>query len=270
MERKSWTDVVRLLMATALAIIVMGFMGVGCIAPASDSDDNTVDTTGDIDGDSEATAEAASELVTHGTMTVTNGTLIVNQALVKQTPSYVAANGSGWWFCGQAAMASAINLIRGNANSGKVTQLEWFHQQLLATPIAGYPYTAANHYQANIDALRKVTDSHPEFVVPAKVYTSKRTTARDGIMQSLDNGYLVVALAQITIGGVAYGHYKTVYKIEHDAAANTGGWVYYADPYTGLPKKEAFSTFLDGMGAAGAAGNANGTPHWSYLKIKKQ
>lgn len=197
-------------------------------------------------------------------MTVTSGALIVNQSLVKQTPAYIAANGSKWWFCGQAAMASAMNLLRGTAitNSGKVTQLEWFHQQLRATPITGFPYDAAHHYEANIDALRKIADAHPDFVVAAKEWTTVRATSRDHMMSALDAGYLVVALGEIIVDGVTYGHYKAVYKIEYDAAPGAnGGWVYYADPYTGLPKKEAFSVFLDGVGADGS---------YSFLKIKKQ
>src|SRR4051812_45808950 len=176
-------------------------------------------TMGDAEGSDESTAEAAAQLqTTHGYMTVTSGALIVNQQLVKQTPAYIAANGSGWWFCGQAAMASAINLLRGNAvsDSTKVTQLQWFHEQLLVTPITNFPYNAANHYEANIDALQKVTNAHPEFVVLPKVYTSTRSIARDDMMSALDAGYLVVALAQITISGHVYGHYKTVYKIVRD------------------------------------------------------
>ncbi len=245
-------------------VVVFG----GCVADDGDPLNESVDE--DSEGD-DLTADGGDDLVVptdedaepvsiHGTLVVTDGSKIVNQSLVTEIPSYT---GSGWWFCGQAAVASAINLLRNVpiAKEGKLTQLEWFHQRLLATPIQGYPYTYAGHYEANIDALRIVTDAHPEFVVPAKEWTTVRATARDKMKSALDNGYLVVALGEITINNVKYGHYMAVYKIEHIPAEPTGGWVYYADPYTGLPKKQAFSTFLDGVGADGS---------FSFIKIKKQ
>ncbi|MGK3968352.1 hypothetical protein WMF38_29745 [Sorangium sp. So ce118] len=187
---------------------------------------------------------------------------IVYEFLSSEIPSYTGPE--SWWFCGHAAVATAINHLRnsnGPPKSGQIAQLEWFHQELVALPQPGY--SRDPHRQASIDALKDimVSEKGVEFET-RKVATWSRETAKAEMASALTAGNYVVALG-LTGGGI--GHFYTVYKIDYDATDGVhGGHVYYSDVLTDDFDSMGFKEFLDGMRDAGTVGQ------YSFLKIRKR
>jgi len=172
---------------------------------------------------------------------------VVSQKWVVDTWSYVNEGGSMWWFCGQAAVSTAFNCLRGEyvSRSTGASQLEFFHVKL---KLKQNGYSTSEHKEADIDALSAVINIYKgtEFE-SIKRTTTTRNTAKQMMYDALSANHYIVALSQISIGGTNYGHYMVVYKIHRDPNAATGGTVYYADPYTGAFGNKSFAAFLDGM-----------------------
>jgi hypothetical protein len=190
---------------------------------------------------------------------------IVSEWLSNNIPSYPNNIGvNQWWFCGHAAVSTAINHLRQKAptTSEQITQLQWFHDMLGV--YQGSSYTNDPHRQASIDALKSimVSEKGAEFTT-SKVVAWDREVAKNELAAALNGGNYVVALG-LTDNGV--GHFFTVYKIKMQAADPTGqgGMVYFSDVLPDAFGSMGFKTFLDRMRDAG-------TPNqWSFLKIKKK
>lgn len=199
-----------------------------------------------------------------------NSNMCVKQNLVTNTYSYKNEKGAiyHWYFCGQAAMATTINCLRQKyvTDTTKIAQLQWFHERLKIRQPNYISNTINPHKEANIDALYYVMlyDKKDEFNVQI-LKSGDRSLARDSMLTTLKSGnkYLV-ALSQIVINGVTYTHYYAVYKIYYQKTKETGGTVYYCDPYTGYLGTMAFSDFLTKMDLAGTL------RRFSFIAVSKK
>ncbi len=187
----------------------------------------------------------------------------VSQQWATLTPSYISEGGSGWYWCGHAAMAATINMLRQTpiTKDQKVAQLDWFHQRL---KIRQTGYKSDPRRQASIDGLNSVmqNDKGTEFSC-SKVTTTIRDNIKSSMHTALTSGYYVVALSQKVISGNTYGHFYTVYRIDYDPTGTGGGTVFFIDPYQGTIGTMGYTAFLDGMYQAGTLSR------YSFLKVKK-
>lgn len=193
----------------------------------------------------------------------------VNQNYVTATWGYQNEGGAqnGWYFCGQAAVSTAINYLRQGyvSYNTKLSQLQWFHDELKHHQ-GDYQSITNPHREANIDALFRILYSHKrgEFNVPIPVKTGDdRQAAINAMLRTLSyrNRY-IIALSQKYVGSSLFGHYYVVYKINYNPASSTLGTIYFADPYNGSRYGSmAFSSFLTKMRNAGTIGR------YSYLEL---
>lgn len=241
---------------------VVTLVSAGCAEVARESEDPSVISPAE-DAEDEVTGEAASAVVIttglHGTSQkskVKTGS-VVSEYLAKQLSDN--PNHNFWWFCGQAATATAINFARDTTptDSEKTTQLQWIHDRLKALYTgAGYSVNdPAGPYAAKITWLSDLmkNEKSGEFVTTT-LTTSDRETVKYNMTNALDNGAYVVALNQ-TSGGV--GHYLTVYAIDYQPLKSGGGTVYYGDVLYNSLGTVDFSTFLDRMKAQSSMGLYN-------------
>lgn len=191
----------------------------------------------------------------------------VAQSLATQIPSYRSEGGAGWWFCGHAAMATAINYSRQGSvtTATKITQLQWFHDQLKRYQ---GNYALDPHRQASIDALLSIIKSEEADEFSVKKITgfgsSGRASVRDQMLETLkDYSSYAVVLSKTTINGVDYGHFYAVYKIDYRPSTSTGGTVYFWDPYRGALGSMDFGRLMDGMRDFGTYNR------YSFLRLYK-
>lgn len=176
---------------------------------------------------------------------------VVSQQLVKQTPSYIAANAKGWYFCGQAAFATAFNFLREESpdNNKKITQLEYLHQRLLVRQ-KDYSNDKVNpNREASGDALNTIVnkDKSDEFVS-----TKYSSLNREDIKASLHKVLglprtHIVALARKWVENRYFDHFYIVYEITYDPTGKNGGSVKLADPHYGTLTSQGYTQFLDSM-----------------------
>lgn len=203
-----------------------------------------------------AAGEPTKPAGTYGSVSPTS-TGGVNQALVKSIPAYSTERlpNVGWWFCGQAAMSSAINYLRGGTvdTDKKLSQLTFFHDQLKITQ-PGYEDDINNpHREANIDALKDVINTYKSDEFSAAIKKGGdapegRAFVRDAMLEHLNlPNSVVVALSTIEVSGVNYGHFIVIYKIEYKPSDASGGKVYYWDPYYNSKYSKPFKELMDKM-----------------------
>ena len=186
------------------------------------------------------------------------------QELARNTPAYTAESGSGWWFCGHSAVASAMNYLRGGwvNQSTKITQLQWFHEQLTSR---SQEYAQDPHKRASIDTLHDIikAEKSDEFAV-RKITTLSRDYSRDRMLETLqDYSSYAIVLSQRWIGGEFYGHYYAVYKIDYQPTSPTGGYAYFWDPYQNSTGSMPLSSLMNGMRDAQTVGR------YSFLRLYK-
>lgn len=160
----------------------------------------------------------------------------------------------GWWFCGQASTMTAIDFLRdGKALSGKsltridkVGQLEWLHLRLIETDAE---YTVTNHYEATVQNLLKVMQTHKSDEFQSEKITRPgdtygRQLFRNDLLDHLQKGVAIVLRH-------SQGHYVLVWKVDYQPQ-NGGGTVYYFDPLNGDGSmlSEPFAGFLDSLPSA--------------------
>lgn len=242
-------------------------VGAGCFAPGAENDDVDIEDGQDVNAEDETlgTAEQALSDGTYSVSTPAASSQIVSEWLSNKIPSYPANIGQNqWWFCGHAAVATAINHLRQKSptEAEQITQLQWFHDKLIQ--YQGSSYTGDPHRQASIDALKSImaNEKGNEFTT-SKEATWDREIAKNAMAAALSSGHYVVALGQTNNG---IGHFLTVNKIVMKAndPSGQGGTVYFSDVLYDAPGQLGFKTFLDRMKAAGTPGQ------YSFLKIKKK
>jgi len=224
---------------------------------------------GDVIPAPEEAVETVAQPLADGTYVVPSAIAPANSQIVfeflsNSIPSYPANIGQNqWWFCGHAAVATAINHLRQTSptKTQQITQLQWFHDKL---GVYQSGYSSDPHRQASIDALRAimVNEKSAEFTT-TKVATWDRETAKTQMANALRSGSYVVALS-LTDNGI--GHFLTVNKIVMQASASNGqgGTAYFSDVLFDRPGQLGFKTFLDRMKNAGTVGQ------YSFLKISKR
>jgi hypothetical protein len=193
----------------------------------------------------------------------------VNQQLATIIRTEERQSGS-WWFCGHAAIATAMNIHRnGMDQSGRYTltdtmkteQLRWFHHQFTANYAT---YSSDFNRQANIDWINKIVQTlkADEFSI-YKFYKSSayRPTFRDMLLTELQAGAIIVCLASIKVSGSVFGHFTTPWRINYQPATG-GGTIYYFDPYLNTFTSKSFASYLDSM--------VNFYGHYSALILKKR
>ena len=198
------------------------------------------------------------------TYSVTNNEIphhkeIVSQHSVKNSESYKKTNAKGWYFCSQAAWASAFNILRTKRDANHAEQLEYFHKKLKA-------YSAYNkdpHRQGSGDWLSQITNKRSDFKVTKKT-TLTRKTIKEYLHKSLisNNHQLPIVVGQNIVNGTKYSHFYVVYKVKYNPSGTSTA--YYADPYTGRVGSMDYSKFLNGMRDGGTNGR------YSMWIIKKQ
>jgi len=190
---------------------------------------------------------------------------IVKQSLASQTPSYQDEGGSGWWWCGHAAVATAINQLRQESvtQAEKIVQLDWIHERLKERETE---YQVNNpHREASIDWLNKwMRDEKDDDFICAKYYNTDREKVKQAMFGKLDSNHYLVALSGITINGTTYGHFYVVFKIWFEPTHSQGGEAKVIDPYSGTIKNIGFKTLLDGMKDFGTQGL------YSFLYIRNK
>lgn len=184
---------------------------------------------------------------------------IVNQHVVKNTKSYKELNAKGWYFCSQAAWASAFNILRTKRDANHAEQLEWFHKKLTAYPT----YNKDSHRQGNGDLLSKITNQRSDFEVTKKT-TLSRKNIKKHLHESLvsSNHQLPIIIGQNIVNGTKYSHFYVVYKVKYNPLGTSTA--YYADPYTGRVSSMEYSKFLNGMRDGGTNGRYS---MWIIKKI---
>jgi len=225
---------------------VLGLSNAGCVVAADDIDDVEVAET--IQGLTATTGFHGRSYVPYGA--------VVDENLAKQIPDN--PNGTFWYFCGQAASATAINFARGTAptTSSKITQLQWFHDRLEARQGSSYSINdPAGPYAAKISWLSSLLQDEKSTEFATTTLTSgDRETIKYNMTQALDAGAYVVALNQTDS---AIGHYLTVYAIDYQPSKAGGGTVYYGDVLYGNLGSVNFTLFLDRMKAQSSLGLYN-------------
>lgn len=193
----------------------------------------------------------------------------VNQQLAATIRIEEGQSGN-WWFCGHAAISTAINIHRNGmdqsgryylTDSMKTDQLRWFHYRFTEGFAA---YSSDPNRQANIDWINKVMQTYKsdEFTI-YKLYKSSlyRSTFRDTLLNELKAGAIIVALSSITLSGTTFGHFTTPWRVNYQPASG-GGTIYYFDPYLNSFTSKSFSSYLDSM--------VNYYGHYSALVLKKR
>lgn len=183
-------------------------------------------------------------------------TEIVSQQVYASLPSYKQIYGLKgrvkWRMCGQAAFATAINVLN-NKPASPVSQLQYFDEKLSALPGSNYTSTVTNPYrEANGENLAAVINKRMDYI--AEKYTNKsREQAKSDLIGQINSRSVQQIVALTQLNGT-WGHFVVVYEIYSDPTGPGGGYVKYADPWTGKVGKMGYTTFLDGMRDAGTSG----------------
>lgn len=200
-----------------------------------------------------------------------NATGGVDQSLAKSTWSYRNDGGKGWWWCGHAALASAINFMRGKpvSTSKKVEQLQWLHERLTARQGGAHRYVSDPNRQASLDGMMAVVnqDKFEEFSA-RKITSPDRAYVRDELLDTLRlHSSYAIALMTIEIGGRRYGHFVALYKIDYQPGTRYGGTAHYWDPYAAAERTLPLAKLLDGMLASGGVPTSR---RHSFVRLHKR
>lgn len=162
-----------------------------------------------------------------------------------------------WYFCGQAATATAINFARGTepTDDVKIMQLQWIHYQLRERHSDYRDNDPWGPYAASLAWLLDLMEKEKsnEFAI-TDLRSRKRDEAKDNMMSALDRGAYVVALNQTKEG---IGHFLTVYAIDYQPRMSGGGTVFYGDVLYNKLDSVNFTLFLDRMLRQSPAGRFN-------------
>jgi hypothetical protein len=199
---------------------------------------------------SESAGEAASELTStglHGTLGSVSSGSVVKEGLAKQLSDN--PHHAFWWFCGQAATATAINFARGASptDEAKVMQLQWIHDRLKDLHAPAYSVNdSEGPYAVRIDWLFDLMKNEKSNEFETTWLTSSdRESAKANMMKALDSGAYVVGLNRTSDTGP--GHFLTVYAIDYQPTAAGGGTVYFGDVLSNKLDTANFKDFLDRM-----------------------